>query len=61
MDREKIDRLINLQRTETDLLADILYEMNERMCETEARFVNEQQKNKQLKKQIIDILIQSNT
>lgn len=61
MDREKIDRLINLQRTKTDLLADILYEMNERMCETEAKLMNEQQKNKQLKDQIISILIQSNT
>lgn len=61
MDREKIGQLINLQCAETDLLTNILYEMNEKMCETEAKLMNEQQKNKQLKEQIINILIQSNT
>lgn len=61
MDREKIGQLINLQRAETDLLTNILYEMNEKMCEIEAKLMNEQQKNKQLKEQIINILIQSNT
>lgn len=61
MNRENIDRLINLQHTQADLLASILYEMDGRMCEIKTELVNEQQKNKQLKEQIINILIQSNT